>query len=79
MEAAGDIRPGMRVIGSTGVLLGEVERVQGHEFLVRGAHLPLSSIARVDGESIYLGDPGAYSDAVAPPDDEADASRQSQG
>jgi hypothetical protein len=74
MEAAGDIRPGMRVYGSNGTLLGEVERVDEREFLVQGAHLPLSSVARVDGEEVFLGNPGAYSDAVARPADEADAS-----
>jgi hypothetical protein len=76
MEAANAIRPGMRVYGSNGDVLGEVERVEGHEFLVQGAHLPLSSVARVEGGEVFLGDPGVYSDAVAYPPDEADAPRQ---
>ena len=54
MGRTNDIREGMEVYDSANDTIGRVERVAGNELYVAGQRIPLSAVARVERNRIYL-------------------------
>ena len=53
-QQSDDIREGMEVYDTANTSLGRVERVAGNELYVAGQRIPLSAIARVERNRVYL-------------------------
>src|SRR3712207_2675467 len=53
-QPSDDIREGMEVYDTANQSLGRVERVAGNELYVAGQRIPLSAIARVERNRVYL-------------------------
>jgi uncharacterized protein (TIGR02271 family) len=54
-----DIKPGNPVVASDNRRVGTVERVAGNAIIVGGMRVPLSEIARVENDTVYLSGAGA--------------------
>ena len=63
MSNTATVRKGMQVYGADEQLIGTIERVRGHAFQIDGQAIPLSAVARVVKNRVYLVDTGARSRA----------------
>ena len=76
MGRAATVREGMQVYGADEQVIGTIESVRGHEFQIDGQTIPLSAVARVVKNRVYLADTGAPSLATSTPMRTAPASSQ---
>jgi uncharacterized protein (TIGR02271 family) len=49
-----NLREGMQVFDTSNQSYGTIERVSGNQFYIQGKAFPLSSVARVEGNTVYL-------------------------